>query len=133
MLGDQEGCTQCIDHPGRTPGLPPVLEGEGEDDLIAVESGDHQDLGLSVLDHVHAVVVERDDRADFDFVVLGIPEEDVIGVDDGGRVEPTGNQDPVATRDWILDFSAGRIGHVVQGKVQLSAPLFLVPVVDVDL
>ena len=113
MLGDQEGCTQCIDHPGRTPGLPPVLEGEGEDDLIAVESGDHQDFGLGVLDHVHAVVVEWDDRADFDFVVLGIPEEDVIGVDDGGRVEPAGDQDPVTTRDRILDFSAGRISHVV--------------------
>ena len=133
MFWDHHSSTKGVEHLCGPPGRPSVLKGEGEEDLIAVISGHHQDLGLGVLDQVHPVVGDRKVGSGFDLVGFRIPEEDVVGVDVVDRIESSGNQDPGSIGVGILDFSASRIRHVVQGQVQFSSPLLLVPVVNVNL
>ena len=116
-----------------TPSLPPIFEREGQNCVFPMVSRQHQDLSLSVLDDLHAVIALGKRRARLDLVAFGIPEVDQVSVFVNGRVKSSSNQNPGLICDWIHYLATGRNRLVVQWKINFVSPLFLLPVVKVDL
>ena len=101
--------------------------------MCPVVSRQHQNLSISVLDDLHAIIAFGKRRARLHLVAFGIPEIDQVSVFVNGRVKSSSNQNPGLICDWIHYLATGRNRLVVQWKINFVSPLFLLPVVNVDL